>query len=107
MCITTKGGVWIASAYDAREWLESQGFDKWDIEELGGIIQPVEYEELESELDRGRAELKSYELSLDAAQGLFNELLSLCGDLAYKARTKEALKMVLEIKHALECSEVF
>ncbi len=107
MCITTNDGAWIRDAYDAREFLEGHGFNKWDVDEFGGMIQPLEYVDLEYKLECLRSEFKSYEASLDAAHGLFNELLSLCDELAYKARTKEGLKLVLEVKHTLERSEVF
>ena len=89
MCITTTRGEWIATEYDAREFLTARGFDRYDIEEFADLIQPEGYESIADRYDDLKQEFRSYELSLDAAHGLFNEVLTLCDELARRSRTKE------------------
>lgn len=105
--IKTNSGEFIVTPCDAAEWLESHGFNNWDIEELSSMLQTEEYDDLAYSYESLQQEFKSYEASLDAAQGLFNELLNLCDELSAKERTQAGLKAITTIKRALCSAEVF
>ena len=92
MCISDLGrGLYIASEYDAREFLSAGGIVGEDQEEflelLGGSELREKYEDLQEEF-------AVYERALDAAQGALNDVLILCMELKSRARAKEAQKAI-------------
>ena len=107
MCITTKDGAWITTGDHARDWLTAQGFDRWDIDELGGMIQPVEYADLEYDYDNLKREFRSYERSLNAAQGVLSDLLNMCLEWCEKERTQAGQRIAREVYDYIQHSEVF
>ena len=92
MCILDLSkGIYIASEYDAREFLSAGGIIGGDQEEflelLGGGEMRDKYEDLQEEF-------AVYERALDAAQGALNDVLVLCDELKSRARTQEARKLL-------------
>ena len=107
MCITTKDGRWIATDYDAREFLELNGFDKWDIEEFSLMLRFGNVCEVESELEDLRDTVKQDERYQDALYGALVDILNFTDDMLRKARTKEARQLLQAVKDEITHSEVF
>ena len=104
MCIVTKE-AYIADQYGAREFLEGHGFTKWDVEEMADYLTGGELEHQRERYDDLKQEFNCYELALDAAQGVLNDVLNLCAELKERQRSAQgqrALQAVYDLVYKSE-----
>lgn len=102
MCISR---VDIRTAYDARDFLRALGFDDFDIREFGDLLNEDENEDLSYKHERLKEDFACYERALDAAQGVLNDVMSLCQELAGRQRSaqgRRALESVYKLVYESE-----
>ena len=108
MCIfDLQKDIYIASGEDACEFLIAHGIAEYQIEEFANMICCDDYETLVDRYESLEGEFECYEASLDAAQGLLNEILCFCDERLERERTKAGRVAYETIKDILIKSEVF
>lgn len=107
MCVMTNDGRLIYDGRTAREFLEESGIDPLSFDEFLQLMRFDDLDELKYRYESLVAEFKSYELSLDTAQGLLNDLLNLCDERIGKERTQAGRNAYATIRNMLASSEVF
>ncbi len=102
MCISR---VDIRTAYDAHDFLRALGFDDFDIREFGELLNEDENEDLAYKHEQLKEEFACYERALDAAQGVLNDVMNLCQELAERQRSaqgRRALESVYKLVYESE-----
>lgn len=104
MCIVTKE-AYIADGFTAREFLEGHGFTKWDIDEMTEYLTDGELEEQQDRYESLKDEFRCYELTLDAAQGVLNDVLNLCTELKERQRSAQGARALQAVYDLVYNSE--
>ena len=89
MCIANKE-LFIYDEYTARDFLRAHGIDDYQHKEFCELLNFDYLNDIEEKYESLKYEFEGYEASLDAAQGVLNDLLILCGERIKSERTKAA-----------------
>ena len=105
MLVNLDRDICITDEWSAHEFLRAAGLDDHEHAELAELVMDNRMTDLEYELECLRSEFRGYELSLDAAQGVLNDVLNLCSERMEKERTqagKRAYRAVYDLVYNSE-----
>jgi len=103
MCIATNE-LFIYDTETARDFLRAHGIDDYQHNEFAELI--ADEDSVLDKYEALQAEFKSYELSLDAAQNLLNEVLNLCSELKSRQRSAQGARALQSVYDLVYNSEV-
>lgn len=98
--------IYITDASDAREFLRAHGLDDYQLDEFATVLHSENFLDLEYEHECIKTEFRSYETSLDATQGVLNDLVNMCSEWMDKERTQAGQRIARAVYDYIQHSEV-
>lgn len=89
MIVLTNGEI-LSDERELTDYLEQCGFSPESLEDISGMLQYNEVQELRSHLNCADSELRSYEASLDSLHSALNEIQNICDEKLKMQRISKA-----------------